>query len=135
MSYSIFLLRFVDGEVVALDTERFRQVIEPYVVVGGPEEEFSQLRAEDGGRADLYHASRGEDGMRCVTATHFAKGATLGVLAGLAAALGAAIVPQDGGALIFQEEERRHLPAELRGSAVVIAPTEDGLQAAFDAAR
>ncbi|MCX5395026.1 hypothetical protein [Streptomyces sp. NBC_00094] len=133
MSYSIFLLRFVDGEVVALDAERFRHVTEPYVVAGGQDEGFSQLRAEDGGEADLYHESHGESGLPCVTATRFARGAMLGVLARLAAALGASVVPQSGGALIFHEKERRHLPAELQGSAVVIAPTEDALQAAFDA--
>ncbi|MFE5592228.1 hypothetical protein [Streptomyces sp. NPDC056549] len=133
MSYSIFLLRFVDGEVVALDAEQFRHVTEPYVVAGGPEEGFSQLRVEDGGEADLYHEPRGESGMLCVTATHFARGAMFGVLARLAAALGASIVPQDGEALIFHESERRHLPAELQGNAVAIAPTEDALQAAFDA--
>ncbi|MGW8884642.1 hypothetical protein [Streptomyces sp. NPDC055749] len=50
MSYGIFLLRFVDSKVVALDVERFRQVTEPYVVAGGPEEGFSQLRVEDGAK-------------------------------------------------------------------------------------
>ncbi|MFJ9917197.1 hypothetical protein [Actinacidiphila glaucinigra] len=133
MSYSIFLLRFADSEVVALDAERFRQVTEPYVVAGGLEEGFSQLRAEDGGEADLYHSSQGEDGMSCVTATHFARGAMSGVLARLAGALGASIVPQEGRALIFHEDERRHLPAVLQGKAVVIAPTADALQAEFDA--
>ncbi|WP_189110328.1 hypothetical protein [Streptomyces camponoticapitis] len=133
MSYSIFLLRFVDSGVVALDAGRFRRVTEPYVVAGGPGEGFSRLRAKDGGEADLYHESHGESGMPCVTATHFARGAMLGVLGRLAAELGASIVPQEGGALIFHERERRHLPAELQGNAVVIAPTEDALQAAFDA--
>ncbi|MFD0020026.1 hypothetical protein [Streptomyces sp. NPDC058382] len=133
MSYSIFLLRFVDGEVAALDAERFRQVTEPYVVAGGLEEGFSQLRAEDGGEADVYHESRSETGMTCVTATHFARGAMLGVLARLAAALGASIVPQGGEALIFHEDDRRHLPADIQGEAVVIASTADALQAAFDA--
>ncbi|MET9378049.1 hypothetical protein ABZX98_28625 [Streptomyces sp. NPDC002992] len=133
MSYSVFLLRFVDGEVVALDAERFRQVTEPYVVAGGPEGGFSQLRAEDGGEADLYHESQNEAGMSCVTATHFARGAMLGVLARLAAALGASIVPQSGGALIFHEDDRRHLPADLQAKAVVIAPTAEAFQAAFDA--
>ncbi|MFF5445782.1 hypothetical protein [Streptomyces sp. NPDC012888] len=133
MSYSVFLLRFVDGEVASLDAERFREVTGPYLVVGGLEEGFSQVRAEDGGAADLYHASSDEAGMSCVTATHFARGAMLGVLARLAAALGASIVPQDGGALIFHEEERGHLPAELREGALVIAPTGDALQAVFDA--
>ncbi|MYT68111.1 MULTISPECIES: hypothetical protein [unclassified Streptomyces] len=133
MSYSIFLLRFVDSEVVALDAERFRQVTEPYVVAGGPGEGFSQLRAEDGGEADLYHGSDDKGEMSGVTATHFARGAMLGVLARLARALGASIVPQDGAALIFHENDRPHLPAELQGSAVVIAPTENALQAAFDA--
>ncbi|MFE5944585.1 hypothetical protein [Streptomyces sp. NPDC056480] len=66
-----------------------------------------------------------------MTATHFARGAMFGVLARLAAVLGASIVPQDGEALILHESERRLLPAELQGNAVVIAPTEDALQAAF----
>ena len=133
MSYSVFLLRFVDGDVVALDAERFRQFTRPYVVAGGPDEGFSQLRAEDGGRADLYHASQSEDGMSCVTATHVARGAMSGVLTRLAAALGASIVPQDGGALVFHEDESRHLPADLQGKVVVIAPTAEAFQAAFDA--
>jgi hypothetical protein len=132
VSYSIFLLRFADGEVVALDAERFRQMTQPYEVAGGLEEGFSQLRAEDGGEADLYYEARGGPEMTCVTATHFARGAMLGVLARLAAHLGAAIVPQDGGALIFHEEERRHLPADLQGDAVVIAATADALQAALE---
>ncbi|MFI6893766.1 hypothetical protein ACIBM4_06620 [Streptomyces sp. NPDC050256] len=131
MSYSIFLLRFVAGEVVALDAERFRQATAPYVVEGCPD--FSQLRAEDGGEADLYHEVRGEEGMPCVMATHFARGAMSGVLAGLAAALGAAILPQSGGALIFDEDDRSQLPEDLRGSARVIAPTADAFEAAFGA--
>ncbi|MEV5009077.1 hypothetical protein AB0K74_05625 [Streptomyces sp. NPDC056159] len=133
MSYSIFLLRFVDGEAVALDVERFRRMTGPYVAAGGLEEGFSQLRAEDGGEADLYHASQAEDGMSSVMATHFARGAMSGVLARLAAALGASIVPQDGGALIFHEDDRRHLPAQLKEKAVVIDPTADAFEAAFDA--
>ncbi|MFI1357288.1 hypothetical protein ACH4TV_27435 [Streptomyces sp. NPDC020898] len=133
MSYSIFMLRFVDGEVVTLDAERLRQMTELYVVDGGPEEGFSQLRAEDGGRADLYHASGGEDGLSCVTVTHFARGAMSGVLARLAAALGASILPQDGCALIFDEDNRRHLPADLQQKAIFLVPTADAFEAAFDA--
>ncbi|MFD9502395.1 hypothetical protein [Streptomyces sp. NPDC060035] len=133
MSYSIYLLRFVEGEVVTLDTERFRQATAPYVVEGRPEEGFSQLRAEDGGETDLYHAFRGEEGMSCVTATHFARGAMSGVLARLAATLGASIVPQDGAALIFHENDRLHLPADLQGRAFVIVPTAEAFEAAFDA--
>lgn len=132
MSYSIFLLRFVEGEVVALDIERFRQATTPYVVEGCPED-FSQLRAEDGGEADLYHAVHGEAGMSCVTATHFARGAMSGVLARLAAALEAAILPQDGGALIFHENDRLHLPADLQEGAVAIDPTAEAFEAAFAA--
>lgn len=129
VSYSIFLLRFVDGEPVALDTDRLLRVTEPYVVPDGRDEGFSGLRAQDGGEADLYHVSGGEEGLRCVTATHFARGEISGLLARLAVALGAAVLPQDGGALIFHEEERRHLPAALRDGAVVIAPTADAFQA------
>ncbi|WP_445526162.1 hypothetical protein [Streptomyces cyslabdanicus] len=133
MSYSIFLLRFVDSKVVALDAERFRRMTEPYVVAGSPEEGFSQLRAEDGGEADLYHASQADEGMSSVMATHFARGAMSGMLTRLAAALGASIVPQDGGALIFHADDRRHLPAQLQEKAIVIEPTADAFQAALDA--
>ncbi|MFI9599675.1 hypothetical protein ACIHCX_07280 [Streptomyces sp. NPDC052043] len=133
MSYSIYLLRFVDGEVVALDAEQFRRMIEPYVVARSSEEGFSQLRAEDGGEADLYHASQADEGLSSVMATHFARGAMSGMLTRLAAALGASIVPQDGGALIFHLDDRRHLPAQFQEKAVVIEPTADAFQAALDA--
>jgi hypothetical protein len=133
VSYSIFLLRFVGGEVAALDAERFRQVTEPYVVAGGFDEGFSQLRTPDGGSADLYHASHGDDGMSCVTATHFARGTMLDLLTHLAIALEAAVVPQDGAALIFHEDQRRHLPVELQAHAVVITPTDGALQTALEA--
>lgn len=133
VSYSIFLLRFVDGEPVALDVERFREVTEPYVVPGGRDDGFSALRAEDGGEADLYHAHHDDAGMPCVTATHFARGAISGLLARLAMALGASVVPQDGCALIFHEDERRHLPEALQDTAVVIAPTAEAFLAALEA--
>ncbi|MER5897786.1 hypothetical protein [Streptomyces sp. NPDC001876] len=133
MSYSIYLLRFVEGEVVALNIERFRQATAPYVVEGSQEEGFSQLRTEDGGETDLYHAIHGEVGMSCVTATHFARGAMTGVIVRLAAALGASIVPQDGGPLIFHENDRLHLPADLQGKACVIVPTAEAFEAAIDA--
>ncbi|MFF0142999.1 hypothetical protein ACFYRN_42105 [Streptomyces sp. NPDC005227] len=42
-------------------------------------------------------------------------------------------MPQDGGALIFNEHERHHLPAELQKGTMVIAPTAEALQAAVDA--
>jgi hypothetical protein len=133
VSYSIFLLRFVDGEPVALDTDLLLRMTEPYVVPGGRGDGISELRAQDGGEADLYHASEDEEGLRCVTANHFARGEISGLLARLALGLGAVILPQDGGALIFREEERRHLPAAFQDGAVVIAPTADAFQAALDA--
>lgn len=132
VSYMVFLLRYVDGDAVALDTARLREVTEPYVVAGGPDEGFSRLRAEDGGEADLHHESRNGAGMVCVAATHFARGAMLGVLVRLAAALGASIVPQNGGALILHEDDRRQLPSDLQGTAVVMAPTADAFQAVLD---
>lgn len=51
----------------------------------------------------------------------------------MAAALGASVVPQDGTALIFREEDRRHLHAVLQEGALVIAPTAEAVQEAFDA--
>ena len=65
-------------------------------------------------RPDLYHASHGDDGMSCVTATHFARGTMLDLLTHLAVALEAVVVPQDGAALIFHEDQRRHLQRNFR---------------------
>ncbi|MFI5533275.1 hypothetical protein ACIA8O_32510 [Kitasatospora sp. NPDC051853] len=128
MSYGIFLLRFEDGGTVPLDHERFRRLTEPYAVVGGPGEEFSQLLAEDGSSTELYG-----DGREGLTFTHVEKGAVLGVIARLAVALGASIVPQDGPTVLFHEERRAHLPEALRDGAVVTEPTADGLLAALEA--
>ncbi|MFD6420649.1 hypothetical protein [Streptomyces sp. NPDC060198] len=130
MSYSICLLRFVDGELADLDAVRLRRMTEPYRWEGSSDEAFSRLRAEDGGGADLDHASDDGGAMRCVTATHFSGGAMSGVLVRLAAALGASIVT-DGAVLIFHEDERRHLPADWSERAILIAPEADAFESAI----
>ncbi|MGW4651759.1 hypothetical protein [Kitasatospora sp. NPDC004289] len=128
MSSSIFLLRFEGGEPADLDSERFLRLTQPYVVDGGPGEGFSRIRTEDGGEADLYH----RDGRGGVTITHFTRGEVLGVIARLAVALGAVIVPQDGPTVFFREEDRAQLPVALRDDAVVTEPTAGALLAALE---
>ncbi|MEU6012402.1 hypothetical protein [Streptomyces sp. NPDC047453] len=59
MSYSIFLLRFVDGEVVTLNAEQFRQKTEPYVVAGGLEEQLSFLKGRMSSRGSVRPAVDG----------------------------------------------------------------------------
>ncbi|MFF3842445.1 hypothetical protein [Streptomyces sp. NPDC001930] len=133
MSYSFLLIRFVDGEVAPMDRERFREVAGPYAVGGWPAdgEGAVDLRAEDGGAADVYFSAAPGD-LEFVTFTHLQFGAMVDVFARLAEALGAAIVPQDGRALIFHEDRRRHLPAVLRQEARVVAPTGPAVSAGLE---
>ncbi|CAM5503183.1 hypothetical protein GCM10010222_64580 [Streptomyces tanashiensis] len=123
MSAETFLFRFVDGELAALDVERFRRVVEPYVVAGAPDLGEVLLRAEDGGTAEFSVPADGAGGVTSLTATHLSTGAALDLLARLAEELGAVILPVGGAALILHEEGRRHLPPGLREEAIVIAPT------------
>ncbi|MFG2747353.1 hypothetical protein [Streptomyces xanthophaeus] len=129
MSYSFYLMRFVDGEVAALDAERFLRVIGPYVTARDPELGFVQLRAEDGGRADVYFRAHPQDGLTHVTFTHVGVGAVFGLLARLTAELSASFAPQDDVTLILDEDARPHLPPPLRRDAVVVAPTGEAFLA------
>lgn len=133
MSQSIYLLRFVGGEVAPLDRELFRRVAGPYMVGGGPAAGggSADLQAEDGGGASVFF--NGEpDELEFVSFVHLGAGAMVGVLARIADALGAAIVIPGGAPLIFHEDRRRHLPAELREEALVVAPTAVGVAEGFD---
>ncbi|WP_369144630.1 hypothetical protein [Streptomyces sp. R44] len=120
MSAETFFLRFVAGEPAALDLDRFRRVVEPYVAAGSVDAGEVLLRAEDGSEAE-FHVSTGESGgaVTSLTAMHIARGAVLDVVGRVADALGAVILPVGGPARIRHEDERRHLPPELRDEAVV----------------
>ncbi|MGW8765361.1 hypothetical protein ACWGN5_22950 [Streptomyces sp. NPDC055815] len=117
MSAETFLLRFVDGELAALDVERFRRVVEPYVVAGSVDAGEVLLRAEDGGEAEFSVPTGGP--VTSLTAMRVSRGAMLAVVARVADALGAVILPVGGPAELRHEDERRHLPPELREEAVV----------------
>ncbi|MEV4426458.1 hypothetical protein ACN9M0_14065 [Streptomyces sp. R-07] len=123
MSAETFLFRFVDGEFAGLDVERFARVVEPYVVAGAPDLGEVLLRAEDGGTAEIDVRGGGADDPAYLTAMHISRGAVLDVLARLADALGAVILPVGCPALLFHEDRRRHLPPALREAALVIPPT------------
>ncbi|MER5707518.1 hypothetical protein AB0B13_36305 [Streptomyces sp. NPDC042898] len=133
MSSGVYFFRFVDGEPVELDFARFRRVIEPYVVAGGPDCGETVLRAEDGGTVEFYARAEGTVGPKDLLAMHVSYGAVLDILARLADALGAVIVPVGGSALILHEDQRRHLPSVIRADAIVVAPTGPAVQAGFDA--
>ncbi|MFE5592036.1 hypothetical protein [Streptomyces sp. NPDC056549] len=118
MSAETFLFRFVDGELAALDVERFRRVVEPYVVAGAPDLGEVLLRAEDGGEAEFY-VRTGEHGeVTSLTAMHISGGAMLDVVTRVADALGAVILPVGGPVEILHEDQRRHLPPDLRDEAI-----------------
>ncbi|MFI1717816.1 hypothetical protein [Streptomyces litmocidini] len=123
MSAETFLFRFVGGEFAALDVELFRRVVEPYVAAGDPGLGEVLLRAEDGGTAEVDVRGGGADDPAYLTVTHISRGAALDVVVRLAEALGAVVLPVGCPALLFREEQRRHLPSALRETALVVPPT------------
>ncbi|MFF4341911.1 hypothetical protein ACFY00_18495 [Kitasatospora sp. NPDC001540] len=129
MSYSLYLLRFVGGAAAELDAARFLELTAPHLPPAGREDAYSALVLPDGGTVGLHHPAEPGAGLRCVTAHRLERGDPTALFLRLAAALDAAVVLQEGVALLLREDARRDLPPELRETAVVIEPTERALQA------
>ncbi|MFB7516417.1 hypothetical protein [Streptomyces sp. NPDC056144] len=123
MSWDVYVFRFVDGELAALDAGRFRQVIEPDAVGYEPGLGCVGVRAADGSTADVYADTEGPEGLMSVCFTHLQVGGATDVLVRVAETLDAVIVPAGCPVFLFREEQRRHLPPEFREEAVVLPAT------------
>lgn len=132
VSHSIWLLRFDHGKPAPLDIEAFRAVTRPYVATRESDHGFLGLRMPDRGEAEVYAALEPDGTLGSVLLTHFSAGAFLGLVADLAIVLGAAIVLQDGVALIANTEQHNHLVSELRHAAVIIELDGAAIQNVID---
>lgn len=132
MSYSIFLLRFDCGHPVPLDNAVFQELTAPYVVRRDPAHEFLSLRMPDGGTAEVYGGAASDGTLASVMLTHFDTGDVLELVAELAASLHAAVVLQDGVAVVADAGQREHLVADLRPDAVIVDLSGAAIQAAIE---
>jgi hypothetical protein len=132
MSYSIWLLRFEDGSAATMDFAAFEAATAPYVHRRGPQHNFLMLRMPDGGEADVY-ATREPDGtLESVMLTHFSRGAILDIVAEAAKALGAAVVLQEGVALVADATQHDHLVPDPRPDASLVELEGAAIQAVID---
>ncbi|WP_435131654.1 hypothetical protein [Actinacidiphila sp. bgisy144] len=132
MSYSLYLIRFEHGDAAAMDGELFDEVIGPHVVKREPEHGFVQIRTEDGGEADLYATANAGPALMSIMVSCFSSGPVLDVVAGLANRLDAAIVLQEGVALVSETDRWNDLPEVLRQDAKVVGLCGDAIQAAIN---
>ena len=123
MSYSIYLIRFSDGDPVAMDERRFEELIAPHVVRHNSALGLFELCTGDGDCADVYARPASESELMGITVARAPGVAFLDLVARLALQLDATIVLPEGDALIMHAEQRTRLPADLSASVVVIEPT------------
>ncbi|MBP2048282.1 uncharacterized protein CbrC (UPF0167 family) [Streptomyces griseochromogenes] len=122
MSHPFQVLRFREGEPVAMKEAVIREVLGPVTVGGMPDRglpEWWNLRTPDGGEAEVYGDAS------CLSFTRVSGGLVLDAMAELALRAGAVIMPLDCPVLLQREHDRRHLPdAEMRAHAIVVPPTD-----------
>lgn len=115
-----------------MDSGIFHTLTTPHVMKREPEHGFLLLRMPDGGEADVYARCEPDGTLAGVTLSHFSRGAGLDLIADLAKALKAAVVLQEGVALVADTEQRGHLVPELRHEAVVVELNGEAIQNAID---
>ncbi|MEV6397412.1 hypothetical protein AB0M39_22015 [Streptomyces sp. NPDC051907] len=131
------IYKFVDGgEVpVPLDLALVRAVLEPYDV-GDPQltegEDASLafwIRASDGSEAEIF---ADENGI-LVERPH--AGGVFGIIAELAARLGAVVISPSSAGIVCGADEHAHLPAGMRDDAIVIEMEGETLEAVLTGPR
>ncbi|MFD8804887.1 hypothetical protein [Streptomyces sp. NPDC059597] len=134
MSYSLTLRTFVEGgdAPVPLDMDVVRSVLAPYDT-GDPaltvmEDGWLQfwVRASDGSEAEIF----ADDSSVLVERPHSGTGA-FGIVAELAARLGAVVIDPNSGVLLCDEETYARLPVAMREDSVVVGMTGEALTAAL----
>ncbi|MET8812660.1 hypothetical protein ABZW47_11690 [Streptomyces sp. NPDC004549] len=134
MGYSPSLYRFTEGSdtPVPLDLDTVRSVLAPYdtgdpalTVMDDGRHQF-WVRASDGSGAEIFADGTGV----LVERPHSGTG-VFGIVAELAARLGAVVVEPRSGAFLCDGETYARLPATVRDDAVVVELTGEALAAAL----
>lgn len=103
-----------------MDHTAFQRAAAPHVTKQDPEHDFLELLMADGGGAEVYAPLEPDGTLASVMLTHFSRGAVLDLVAHLAKSLRAAVVTQDGVAIVANAEQRDELVLDLRQNAVVV---------------
>ncbi|GIJ49419.1 hypothetical protein Val02_63050 [Virgisporangium aliadipatigenens] len=119
MSYDLFVQRFENGDAAAMDGIAFRAVWGPYVDRTEPEFDLWHFQVDDGGGAEIYGGVAGET-FDSLVISRFSPGRVLDLLVEFAAAADAVVMPPGCPTLLVREDQRRHLPEELRADAVIV---------------
>ena len=135
MSYNIWLLRFDHGNPTPMDHAAFQRLTDPYVVKREPEHDFLELLMPDGGGADVHAVVEPDGTLASVMLTHFSPGAVLDLVAKPAKALRAAVILQDGVAIVADVEQRDSLVLDLRQDAVIVELDGLAIQGVVDPER
>ncbi|MFF3561337.1 hypothetical protein ACFYXS_14975 [Streptomyces sp. NPDC002574] len=113
MSRMMFILRFVNGEPEALDSEVVRGVLGPYVVAA--DEDFGDVLIRT---ADGYEAEVDFNGV-CIAVGRFPPGQFFDIVAELVDRLRAAVILTDCPPIVREEADRAHLPGDAEDAVVV----------------
>ncbi len=120
----MYVQRFAHGEPAALDEALMHEVLRPYVIAG--DRESMLIRAGDGSEADVYADSTG------LMINRPQRGGIFAVTAELVDRLGAVLLLPGCPTLLRAEEDRPHLPEELRDDCLVIELTGAAIEAVLD---
>ena len=120
MSYDVFMYRFTKGESVPLNKGAMHEVLDPYVTARDPENGFLRITAgADGGEAEIYTGSE-----ESITINRLGGDEVMNVISDLLRRLEAVLVLPGGTVILSRDEDREHLPQQLRDEwSVVVAPT------------
>jgi hypothetical protein len=124
VGFNMFVMRFHDGDVAAMKDNAFREVWGPYVDRAEPEFDLWHVRATDGGEADIYACVKGET-FDSLMISRFSSGDVLSLLFEFITAADAVVLPPGCPTLLVQEDQRDHLPEELRADALVVGSGAD----------
>jgi hypothetical protein len=101
-------------------------LLTPYVVDRDSRHGFVRIRANDGGQAGVYMSPDS------FVVNRFSSGGILDIVADVVIQLRAMVLLPEGVAILTTEEDRPHLPAELRNAAVVADLSGATLQGVID---
>ncbi|MEV4765326.1 hypothetical protein AB0J89_22180 [Micromonospora chokoriensis] len=124
MSYDMFVQRFEQGEAATMAGEAFLAVFEPHVDRREPHDSYWHISTDDGGTADVYAALAGGI-LDSLMISRFSAGAILDTLVRYIGLADAVVLPPGCPTLLAHEEQRQHLPEELRANAVVVQAGAD----------
>ncbi|MEU7589409.1 hypothetical protein AB0A95_24310 [Micromonospora sp. NPDC049230] len=124
MSYDMFVQRFEQGDAAPMPGDAFLAVFAPRADHREPQYNYWHISADDGSTADVY-ATLADDTLRSLMISRFSGGPILDMLVTFLGLADAVVLPPGCPALLAHENQRCHLPEDLRADAVVVQSGAD----------